>query len=603
MNILVFNAGSASVKFAVFDLPSSDTSIVEAEFEHFEQGQSNLHYRLGTASDTPIQRTEPLANIEAAIKRIPTLLQEWGIKSLDAIGHRVVHGGTRFTTPVRIDAVVMQHIKDCSPLAPLHNPANLLGIELSLSLWPTLPQIAVFDTAFHQTLPDYAATYAVPQDWRDQGVRRYGFHGISHQYIAWRVQQSVPDWTGDLRLISCHLGNGASVCAILNGVSIDTSMGMTPLEGLVMGTRCGDLDPGIQHYLMRTLGLTAAEIESQLYHLSGLKGLSGSHDLREVEKQAAAGAPHAELALQVFAYRTRKTIGAYAAALGGVDVLAFTGGIGEHADRMRERICQQLGYLGVHLNANANLGLRLNGYEVAAIHSDTARVKVLVTRTREQWLIAKQVASLLLAHPTSPAAVTVPVAVSARHVHLSQAAVEALFGAGYALTKQHDLRQPGSWAAHETVTLIGPKGSINGVRVLGPTRAETQIEVSQTDAYTLGLDAPLRPSGQLTNTPSVVLRGSYGDLTTTGVIVAARHIHMHPDDAHKLELQDGTYVDVTIGNSPRGLVFSNTLVRISPQFITEMHIDTDEANAAGIRFQTQGELVCTDTHHGRILRC
>jgi acetate kinase len=620
MNILVFNAGSASVKFAIFSLPGNDTSLIEGEFERFTQGQCTLRYRLGVAPNKVVERSEPVADIDAAIARIPALLKEWELTNVDAIGHRVVHGGAHYAAPVRINDTVVQHIEQCTPLAPLHNPANLRAIALSRSLWPRLPQVAVFDTAFHQTVPDYAATYAVPQAWRDKGVRRYGFHGISHQYIAERIAQEWPANNAALRLISCHLGNGASVCAIQNGVSVDTSMGMTPMEGLVMGTRCGDIDPGLTGYLARELGMKAQDIEQQLYHHSGMQALAGSHDLRDIEQQAAAGHQGAQLALQVFAYRVRKYIGAYAAALGGVDAIAFTGGIGENAAAMRQRICQDLGFLGVLVDAQTNATVPLSPIHVAPIHAAGSKVKILVIPAQEQWMIAKQVANLLQTEPGSsppspsvPAlaastsspvhsvpAVRIPVAVSARHVHLSQAAVEALFGAGYLLHKEHDLRQPNSWAAKETVTLVGPKGSIASVRVLGPTRAQTQIEVSQTDAYTLGLDVPLRASGQLNDTPSVLLRGSHGDVTTCGIIVAARHIHMHPHDAAALGLQDGALVEVSLGSAERKVVFGHTLVRVSAQFATEMHIDTDEANAAGIRFQTQAELVRNGIHHGHI---
>jgi acetate kinase len=608
MNILVFNAGSASVKFAIFSLPGNDTSLVEGEFERFAQGQCTLRYRLGMAPNKVVERSEPLGDIDAAIARIPALLAEWGHTDVDTIGHRVEHGGARYAAPVRINDTVVQHIEQCTPLAPLHNPANLRAIALSRSLWPTLPQVAVFDTAFHQTVPDYAATYAIPQAWRDKGVRRYGFHGISHQYIAEQVAQAWPANHAALRLISCHLGNGASVCAIQNGVSVDTSMGMTPLEGLVMGTRCGDIDPGLTGYLARELGMKAQDIEQQLYHHSGMQALAGSHDLRDIEQQAAAGHQGAQLALQVFAYRVRKYIGAYAAALGGVDAIAFTGGIGENAAAMRQRICQGLGFLGVLVDEQANAAAQLHHTTAVQIQAPFSRVKLIVMRTREQWMIARQVTQLLQADATTlpPSSayalptIPIPVAVSARHVHLSDAAVEALFGTGYVLQKDRDLRQPNSWAAKETVTLVGPKGSIASVRVLGPTRAQTQIEVSQTDAYTLGLDVPLRASGQLTDTPSVLLRGSLGEVTTTGIIVAARHIHMHPDDAANLGLQDGTLVDVSLGSAERRVVFGHTLVRVSAQFVTEMHIDTDEANAAGIRFQTQAELVRNGTHHGRI---
>ena len=591
MKILVFNAGSASVKFAVFDMAGLGTCLLDGEFEHFTASGCVFHYRLGAEDNGALQRKDSLLTVEAAIQQIPTVLQEFGIDGLDAVGHRVVHGGAALTSPTPITDAVLQQIQQCTPLAPLHNPANLLAIRTSQTVWPTLPQVAVFDTAFHQTLPDYAATYAVPQAWRDKGVRRYGFHGISHQYIAERVAQELPESNGQLRLVSCHLGNGASLCAIHNGVSVDTSMGMTPLEGLVMGTRSGDVDPGLTGYLAREWGMNAQDIEQQLYHHSGLQALAGSHDLREIESKATAGDKAALLALQVFAYRVRKTIGAYAAAMGGLDAIAFTGGIGENSATVRQRICQSLGFLGVHLDEQANSALQLQHSAAPQIQTAYSRVKVLVTRTREQWMIAKQVLGLLQSNSPHASGVSIPVAVSARHVHLSQAAVDALFGAGYALHKLHDLRQPNSWAAQETVELQGPKGHIALVRILGPVRPETQIEISQTDAHTLGLEVPVRMSGQLENTPTLLLRGPKGELCSNGVIVAARHIHMHPDDAKALGLKDGDSVNVHMGSAARHLVYNQTAVRVSPKYVTEMHIDTDEANAAGIGYQTVGELV------------
>ena len=597
MNILVFNAGSASLKFGVFDMHVADCRVFKGEFERFKDGQCVLHYRQGGEQGPELQRTEAVATLQDAIKRLPAILQEFGYAAFDAVGHRVVHGGERFHDATLIDDAVIQHIEACTPLAPLHNPANLQAIAISRALWPTVPQVAVFDTAFHHTIPDRAYTYAVPRAWREKGLRRYGFHGTSHKYVALRVARELQRPVTDLQLISCHLGSGASVCAINRGFSIDTSMGMTPLEGLVMGTRSGDVDPGIFTYLARELGLGLEAIEHQLYHHSGLQALATSHDLREVEQKAADGSADAQLAINVFAYRVRKYIGAYAAAMGGVDVIAFTGGIGENSVSMRRRVCDKFGFLGLYLDDDKNQAVKLQGFEAPQIQSFDSRIKVLVTQTCEQLMIAQEVHYLLAAQPqnTLRPAWQVPVAVSARHVHLSQAAVESLFGAGYQLQKLHSLSQPEGWAAAETLELIGPKGGFKNVRVLGPTRNQTQIEVSKTDTFTLGLEAPVRPSGKLDNTPSIKLRGSHGEIETNGLIIAARHIHMHPDDAQKMHLQDGDYVDVKLGTAERSVSFANTLIRVNKNYVTEMHIDTDEANAASIAFHTQGELVTNTT--------
>ncbi|MCW5589452.1 MAG: acetate/propionate family kinase [Legionellales bacterium] len=596
MKILVFNAGSSSLKFGVFDMDLEDCRIFKGEFEHFKEGRCLLHYRLGGEQGEEKQREEYIATLDAAITRLPEILQEFGFATFEAIGHRVAHGGERFLEATLIDKAVLQHIEGITPLAPLHNPAHLKAIKLSRALWPNLPQVAVFDTAFHHTIPESAYTYAVPKAWRDKGLRRYGFHGTSHQYVGLRVARALAQPITDLKIISCHLGNGASVCAIHRGFSLDTSMGMTPLEGLVMGTRSGDVDPGMFSYLTREFNLTSEEIEHELYVNSGLQALAGSADLREVEHQAAQGDAAAQLAINVYAYRVRKYIGAYAAAMGGVDVIAFTGGIGENSASMRRRICDKFEFLGLYLDDDNNQAVKLSGFEAPEIHSFDSRIKVLVTQTAEQLMIAQEVNYLL--NQTRPSAINtwrIPVAVSARHVHLSQAAVEALFGKGYTLKKMHDLSQPEGWAAEETVEVIGPKGSFKTVRVLGPTRSQTQIEVSKTDTFTLGIEAPVRPSGQLDGTPKIKLRGTVGEIETTGLIIAARHIHMSPADALKMGLKNGDYVNVKLGDDTRNVSFSNTLIRVKETYVTEMHIDTDEANAAGIAFRGEGEVIMNKT--------
>jgi acetate kinase len=606
MHILVFNAGSSSLKFGVFDTNSKDSRIFKGELSRFEKGQCTLHYRCGGEQGASKSRPEQIDSIELAIQSIPRILSEFGYGAFEAIGHRVAHGGPNCNHAAVIDDDLLSYIKKATPLAPLHNPIFLEAIELSQSLWPNLPQIAVFDTAFHHTIPDYAYTYAIPLAWRELGLRRYGFHGSSHQYIALRTAQELDKPLNQLKIISCHLGSGASICAIDRGRSIDTSMGMTPLEGLVMGTRSGDVDPGMFAFLARELGLDAIEIERQLYSDSGLKGLTGSADLRDVELLCSEGNSAAQLAINVYAYRVRKYIGAYAAAMGGVDVLVFTGGVGENSAAMRHRICIQFEYLGMALDTDRNHALKLMGFEAPQIQNADSRVHILVTQTCEQWMISQEVKALLQKQTISdkpgshemlaPAdsrlkKQRIPIAVSARHIHPSQSLVELLFGKGYQLTKARNLNQPESWAANETVELIGPSGSFKKVRILGPTRARTQIEVSTTDTYTLGLHAPIRDSGALDGTPTVTVRGPTGEAKTDGLIIAARHIHMSPADAKAMSLIDGDYVDMQLGDEKRSVTFKNTLIRAKKGYVTEMHIDTDEANAAGIRFQSAGELI------------
>lgn len=581
-----------------------DARIFKAEFERFRHGTCMLHWRMGGDEGTDQQCSLPLANIEEAIRYVPELLKEHGFMHIDAVGHRVAHGGEHFHEAVIIDATVMEHIECCTPLAPLHNPAHIAAIRLAQEVWQNVPHIAVFDTAFHHTMPERAYRYAIPKAWHDAGVRRYGFHGTSHKYVALCSAQAVHRPITDLKIISCHLGNGASVCAINRGFSLDTSMGMTPLEGLMMGTRCGDIDPGMSAHLERTLGLSPQEIEHTLYHESGLKAIAGTHDLRDIEHRAEEGNADAQTALHMYAYRVQHYIGAYAAALGGVDVLSFTGGIGENSASMRRRICERLAFMGIALDDGANQAVRLHGRAVCAIQSFDARVRVLVMQTNEQWMIAKEAQQCLSKqhHPTAIDAPSIPVAVSARHVHLSQEAVEALFGKGYALRKMRDLSQPEGWAAEETVEIVGIKGSLQRVRVLGPVRSRTQIEISKTDSFALGIDVPVRASGVLDHTPYVTLRTEHGEIRTDGLIIAARHIHMSVSDAQRMGVRDGSYVHVRVGKAERSILFSNVLIRVKDSFVTEMHIDTDEANAAGITTHTEGELIVQqDQHHASLV--
>jgi acetate kinase len=370
MRILVIDTGSSSVKFDVFDM---------------ETGEECLSSKI-----------ERVNSIDEALASVPAMLAKAGEQRFDAIGQRVAHGGERFHDAVIIDAAVIADIEACVPLAPLHNPPALAGITMVRKVWPKVPQVAVFDTAFHHAMPEHAIAYAVPQDWRKAGVRRYGFHGTSHQYIMERVAQELKTPVSELRIISCHLGNGASICAINRGQSVDTSMGLTALEGLVMGTRCGDLDPGIYGYLHQALGLSIAQIEDALYHKSGLAGLSGlGNDMRDIEKKAEAGNKDAALALEVFCYRLRKYIGAYAAAMEGIDALAFTGGVGENSVFIRKRVCAGFEYLGLVFDETRNAGVKLKGFEAPQLQRHDSRIKVLVTQTREQWMIARETYRLL----------------------------------------------------------------------------------------------------------------------------------------------------------------------------------------------------------------
>lgn len=569
MHILSLNAGSATLKFGIFD-PASATPLMESTIDH-------------PAVDA------------AAFDEIERRMRDAGMPAIDAIGHRVAHGGPRLSEAVLVDADTERQIERAAPLAPQHNPVALAGIRLARERWPGLPQVAVFDTAFHAGMPEQAAAYAVPQAWRDAGVRRYGFHGLSHQHVLEAASAVLLRAPEKLRIVSCHLGNGASVCAIDRGRSIDTSMGMTALEGLVMGTRSGDLDPGIPGFVARTLGRDLAQVEAALYHDSGLKALSGiGSDLREIDARAREGHAGALLALQVHAYRVRKYIGAYAAAMGGCDAVVFTGGAGENSPALRRRILEGLEFLGLRLDEDRNESFGAST-QVAELQAPRSQVAVLAVRAREQRVIARETAAVLRralqAAPRQDLAI--PVAISAHHVHLTQAAVEALFGAGHSLRVLQPLSQPGFFAAEETVSVIGARGRLERVRVVGPCRTANQIEVSRTEAIQLGIDAPLRLSGDLAGTPEVTLSGPAGTLRTTGLIVARRHLHLTSADARRLKVTADKEIEVAL-DTPRGTVLRHVALRIGEGAVLELHLDTDEANAAGLRGAGEGVLRRSD---------
>lgn len=379
MRILVLNAGSSSVKYQVFAMDGEPEVLATGVIE-----------RIGEAGSA-------ITSHHHALEHLILHLQREGIigagKGIDAIGHRVVHGGERFQAPVLIDAEVLAAIHDMTPLAPLHNPANLQGIEVAKQLFPSIPQVAVFDTAFHQTMPPVAFRYALPADlYRTYRVRRYGFHGTSHQYVAQQAAHYLQRDLSELNLITMHLGNGCSATAIAQGKSVDTSMGMTPLEGLVMGTRCGDLDPALHFYLQREMKLPADELERLLNKQSGLKGLCGVGDMREVQNRAEAGDTDAQLAEALFCYRAKKYIGAYLAVLGQLDAVIFTGGIGQHSARIRELITTNLQGLGIELDSSKN-AQRSN--TILECQTQGSKVKILVIPTNEELAIARSTAALI----------------------------------------------------------------------------------------------------------------------------------------------------------------------------------------------------------------
>lgn len=395
MKILVLNAGSSSIKYSLLAMNDHST-LLTGLIERIGEALGLHRYRLATDESQSDEKT--INNHQQALQEIFSVLKATGaIKNgeLACIGHRVVHGGELFKQPVLINAQVIQQIAGMIPLAPLHNPANLLGIEEALQQMGDVPQIAVFDTAFHHSLPDYAYRYALPDSlYQEQGVRRYGFHGTSHSYVAKQAAQYLNKPLTEVNLITLHLGNGASVTAIENGRSVDTSMGMTPLEGLMMGTRCGDIDPALHFYLSRTLNMSIDDIENLLNKNSGCKGVCGENDMRSIHQMAETGDESAQLALAMYAYRIKKYIGAYFAALGRVDALVFTGGIGENDVWLRQQCCLGLTALGIDIDSDKN---QKPARPCGEISPSPAAIKVLVVNTREELEIAIQAEACLMA--------------------------------------------------------------------------------------------------------------------------------------------------------------------------------------------------------------
>jgi acetate kinase len=396
MKILVLNCGSSSIKYKLFDM--SDKSVIaQGGIEKIGLPGSFLKLTLPDGSKKILEKDiqEHTAGVEFILQTLTS--PEYGaIKSMDeigAVGHRMVHGGERFTESVLLDKEVLEAFTACNDLAPLHNPANLKGVNAISAILPNVPQVGVFDTAFHQTMPDYAYLYAIPYElYKKYGVRRYGFHGTSHRYVSKRVCEFLGVDPSKQRIITCHIGNGASIAAIQNGKCIDTTMGLTPLEGLMMGTRSGDIDAGAVTFLMEKEGLDTKGISNLLNKQSGVKGIFGvSSDMRELEAAVANGDKQAILAEQMYFYRIKKYIGAYAAALGGVDIIVFTGGVGENQQTCRAGVCKGLEFIGVEIDAERN---KVRGEE-AVLSTDASRVKVVCIPTDEELMIASDTVSIL----------------------------------------------------------------------------------------------------------------------------------------------------------------------------------------------------------------
>lgn len=396
MKILVINTGSSSLKYQLIDM-SNETVLAKGLCDRIGiEGSFLKHTKSG--SDT-VELAIDMPNHKVAIKEVIKALTDDKIgvisnmSEISAVGHRVVHGGEKFSGSVVIDESVKQAISDCIELAPLHNPPNIIGIEACQNIMPDTPMVAVFDTAFHQSIPKHAYLYALPYEiYEKYGVRKYGFHGTSHKYVSCRAAEMLGKSIEELKIISCHLGNGASICAIKGGKSVDTSMGFTPLAGLAMGTRSGTIDPAVIKFLMEKEDMTIRDIDTYLNKKSGVLGISGvSSDFRDIQAAAEAGNERAALALEVFCYRVKKYIGEYAAVLGGLDVVIFTAGIGENNPLVRRKALTDMEYLGIEIDWEKN---EVRGKEMD-ISKPEARVRTLVIPTNEELAIARETAKLL----------------------------------------------------------------------------------------------------------------------------------------------------------------------------------------------------------------
>ena len=396
MKVLVINCGSSSLKYQLINMENEEV-LAQGLVERIGINGSILTQKISGKEKYVVE--EKMVNHEDAIKHVLDALidKEHGIikdmSEIDAVGHRVVHGGEKYASSVLITEEVKKSIEECYKLAPLHNPPNMIGIEACEELMPNTPMVAVFDTAFHQTMPKEAFLYALPYElYSENGIRKYGFHGTSHMYVSNKVAEVMGKDIKDLKIVTCHLGNGASLCAVKNGVSIDTTMGFTPLDGIVMGTRSGSIDPAIVLYLINELKYSTEDVNTLLNKKSGVLGISGvSSDFRDIEDAAAKGDERAILALDIYHYRIRTQIGAYAAAMGGVDAIVFTAGVGENGPETREACLEGLEFLGVKVDKEKN---NVRG-KVREISTEDSTVKAFVIPTNEELVIARDTKNLV----------------------------------------------------------------------------------------------------------------------------------------------------------------------------------------------------------------
>ena len=598
MRVLVVCTRQESVRYRYFDT-TSEERLAGGLIRGLDGGRG-VHTYQGPGGERTIGLTETSHEAAFAAMFSEITAPKTGVvatvSDLSAIGHRVCHGGLRYDGPVVVNEEVLAEIRRLECLSPIENPMNRLAIKCCGKLAPGVPQVAAFDTAFHLKLPAAATHYALPKDLAvDPELRRFGSHGISHEGAARQASKFLGIRFDAAGLVTCHLGSGASIAAIDHGRPVDNTMGATPLAGLVMATRCGDVDPGLLLHLICDRRIDPAELRRQLYTASGLLGLSGlSGDVLSVLEAADEGHERALLAIEVYCRRARQYLSSAVGLLRGADAIVFTGGVGENQPGIRARICQGLDWMDVRLDETRNRAARVGPGQVAEISAPRSAIRVLVAGGNEGHTIARQCARALSQERVTDLIRArhkpIPISPSAHHVHLTQEHVEALFGPAHRLTRHADLSQPGQFAAAERVALLGPKARIERVRVLGPVRSRTQVEIARTEEFKLGIDAPVRMSGDLDGTPGIVLEGAAGKVQIDrGVICAMRHIHMSPQEALELSVRDRDVVHVRVPGD-RSLIFGDVMVRVHPDYRLDMHIDTDEANAAELSAGAVGEL-------------
>jgi len=594
--VLVVDCGPTRIQYSYYDAEHEFNDLTGLVDQLGTTRASHTATGLRTKSVTEAP-TEHAGALRAVLERLTegpaAPLQS--PQELTAIAHRFAHGGEAFSQSVLVDDEVVQRIGGVSSVAPPENATNLLGLETLRKLAPEVPHVAVFDTAFHQRMPPRAFLYGLPRKlYVEQGLRRYGCHGIVHHQAALLAAEHVGRPLDELKIVTCHLGAEVSLCAIDRGRAIDTSAGLTPLEGPMSLYSSGCVGPGVVLHLVERLGLAWDEAAALLRDGGGVRALADVEGgFAEVREAAEKGDEAAVTAREAFCYQIKRYVGAYMAVLAGLDAMVFTGEIGHGDAQVRAQICQGLDCLGIRLDAHSNQEVAPGVVGASEVSEATSPVQVLVVATDEHRMMASE-AMRVLGWESMAAAIRgkrhpIPISTSAHHVHLSQEHVETLFGPGHELTFKAQLSQPGQFACEESVTLVGPRGRVERVRVLGPAREQTQVEVSRTEEFKLGINAPTRHSGNLEGSPGLVLEGTAGRVELgQGVICAARHVHMSPEDALRFGVRDKDVIEVRVAAGRRPLVFGDVLVRVHPDFRLDMHVDTDEANAAELERDAVG---------------